>query len=170
MDFRFSGARLSSRRKRLIESQPSSTIPGERGGTPKSLHRRSARMPGCPPDVERAHRSRNRTALKLGGSNREEIGAASREKVTIFFRKRQPPLEPAIHWIFAENIDATYRELKSLGANIVDPLKRSPSSPSRISTGTASIYAAASWLQNCARAKINTPILEQPPLRRASRA
>jgi hypothetical protein len=38
--------------------------------------------------------------------------------VAIFFRKRKPPFEPGVHWVFAEDIDASYQELKSLGANI----------------------------------------------------
>ena len=56
------------------------------------------------------------------------IGAVSRERdrVAIFFRKRELPFEPAVHWVFAEDIDATYEELKSSGANIVDPLERKP--------------------------------------------
>jgi uncharacterized glyoxalase superfamily protein PhnB len=54
------------------------------------------------------------------------IGSVSRGKTAIFFRKRTPPFEPAVHWVFAEDIDATYQELKSLGANIVDPLERKP--------------------------------------------
>ena len=54
------------------------------------------------------------------------IGAVSRGNVAIFFRKRQPPFEPAIHWVFAEDIDALYQELKSFGANIVDPLEKKP--------------------------------------------
>ena len=48
----------------------------------------------------------------------KEIGAVSRDKVTIFFRKRKPPFEPVIHWVFAEDIDASYQELQSLGANM----------------------------------------------------
>jgi uncharacterized glyoxalase superfamily protein PhnB len=44
--------------------------------------------------------------------------------VAIFFRRRIPPFEPAVHWVFATNIDATYQELKSLGANIVEPLEK----------------------------------------------
>jgi hypothetical protein len=32
--------------------------------------------------------------------------------------------EPAVHWVFAKDIDASYQELKSLGANIVDPLEK----------------------------------------------
>jgi predicted enzyme related to lactoylglutathione lyase len=56
----------------------------------------------------------------------KEIGAVSRARTTIFFRKRQPPFEPAIHWIFADDIDATYQELKSSGANIVEPLEKKP--------------------------------------------
>jgi uncharacterized glyoxalase superfamily protein PhnB len=46
--------------------------------------------------------------------------------VAIFLRKRNPPFEPAVHWVFAEDIDATYNELKSLGANIVEPLQTMP--------------------------------------------
>jgi hypothetical protein len=55
----------------------------------------------------------------------KEIGAVSRGDVAVFFRKRKSPFEPAVHWVFAEDIDASYRELKSLGANIVDPLEKS---------------------------------------------
>ncbi len=56
----------------------------------------------------------------------KEIGAVSRGKVAIFFRKKKPPFEPAVHWIFAEDIDASYRELKASGANIVEPLETKP--------------------------------------------
>lgn len=55
-----------------------------------------------------------------------EIGAVSRSDVAIFFRKRMPPFEPAVHWLFAEDIDALHLELKSFGANIVEPLKTKP--------------------------------------------
>ncbi len=55
------------------------------------------------------------------------IGAVShRDMGPIFFRKRKPPFEPAVHWVFAEDIDATYQNLMSLGANIVGPLERKP--------------------------------------------
>ena len=65
------------------------------------------------------------SALRLDGFT-QEIGAVSRGDVAIFFRKRKPPFEPAVHWVFAEDIDASYQELKSLGANIVDPLEKKP--------------------------------------------
>ncbi len=54
------------------------------------------------------------------------IGSASRGKAVIFFRRRKLPFEPAVHWMYAEDIDATYQELKALGANIVDPLEKKP--------------------------------------------
>jgi predicted enzyme related to lactoylglutathione lyase len=54
------------------------------------------------------------------------IGSVSRGTAAIFFRKRTPPFEPAVHWVFAQDIDATYSELKSLGANIVEPLEKKP--------------------------------------------
>ena len=56
----------------------------------------------------------------------KEIGAVSRGNVAIFFRKRKPPFEPAVHWVFAEDIDATYLELQSIGAIIVEPLEKKP--------------------------------------------
>lgn len=56
----------------------------------------------------------------------KEIGAVSREGVVIFFRRRDRPFEPAIHWVFAADIDATYDELRSLGAKITEPLEKKP--------------------------------------------
>lgn len=54
------------------------------------------------------------------------MGAVSRGTCAIFFRRTSPPFQPAVHWVFAEKVDATYEELKSLGANIVDPLEKKP--------------------------------------------
>ena len=48
----------------------------------------------------------------------------SRGHVAIFFRKGKPPFEPAVHWVYAEDIDASHQELKSLGANIMEPLEK----------------------------------------------
>jgi uncharacterized glyoxalase superfamily protein PhnB len=56
----------------------------------------------------------------------KEIGAVSRGDVIIFFRRRTPPFEPAVHWIFAVDIDASFRELASSGAHIVEPLEKKP--------------------------------------------
>ena len=54
----------------------------------------------------------------------KEIGTASRGGVAILFRKREPTFEPAIHWVFAEDVDASYLELKSMGANIVELMEK----------------------------------------------
>jgi predicted enzyme related to lactoylglutathione lyase len=56
----------------------------------------------------------------------KSIGAVSRNNFAIFFRKRLVPFEPAVHWMFAPDLDATYDELRSSGANIVEPLERKP--------------------------------------------
>jgi uncharacterized glyoxalase superfamily protein PhnB len=55
-----------------------------------------------------------------------EIGAVSRDDITIFFRRRERPFEPAVHWVFAPEIDATYEELRLRGARIVEPLASKP--------------------------------------------
>ena len=79
-------------------------------------------------DVERAqHHYRDALGFEIGWLYPgQEIGSASRDRVVVFFRRRKPPFEPAIHWIFAEDIDAAYRELGSLGANIIEPLEIKP--------------------------------------------
>ena len=79
-------------------------------------------------DVERAQRHYRDALgfeiqwLQPGG----EIGCVSRNEVAIFFRRRQRPFDPAIHWVFAPQIDAMYAELRALGARIVDPLEKKP--------------------------------------------
>lgn len=54
------------------------------------------------------------------------MGAVSRDEAVIFFRRRERPFEPAVHWVFAADIDATYEELRGLGARIVEPLEKKP--------------------------------------------
>jgi uncharacterized glyoxalase superfamily protein PhnB len=55
-----------------------------------------------------------------------DIGAVSRGDVAIFLRRRKRPFEPAVHWVFAAQIDITYQELRSLGARIVEPIEQKP--------------------------------------------
>jgi predicted enzyme related to lactoylglutathione lyase len=80
-------------------------------------------------DVERAQQHyRDALGFEIGWLYPDKgIGAVSRGDMgPIFFRKRTPPFEPAVHWVYAEDIDASYQELKSSGANIVDPLETKP--------------------------------------------
>jgi len=56
----------------------------------------------------------------------KDIGAVTNGPVTLFFRKRQPPFEPAVHWIYAADIEQTCQQLQTSGANIVDPLESKP--------------------------------------------
>ena len=79
-------------------------------------------------DVERAQAYyRDTLGFEIGWLHpSKEIGSVSRGDVAIFFRRREQPFEPAVHWVFAEDVDATYDELKSLGANIVEPLEEKP--------------------------------------------
>ena len=78
-------------------------------------------------DVERAQQHyRDALGFEIGWLDPGEIGAVSRGNVAIFLLKTTPPFEAAVHWVFAEDVDATYNELKSLGANIVEPLEKKP--------------------------------------------
>src|SRR6202451_1629867 len=74
-------------------------------------------------DVERAQQHyRDSLGFEIGWLYPgKEIGAVSRDNVVIFFRRRSQPFEPSVHWVFAADIDATYDELRSLGARIVEP-------------------------------------------------
>ena len=56
----------------------------------------------------------------------KQLGAVSRGNAAIFLRKKRQTFEPAVLWVFAEDIDASYQEFKALGANIVDPLETKP--------------------------------------------
>jgi uncharacterized glyoxalase superfamily protein PhnB len=79
-------------------------------------------------DVERAQQHyRDTFGFEIGWLEPgKEIGAVTSGGVAIFFRKRESPFEPAVHWVFCEDIDASYRELQASGANIVDPLEKKP--------------------------------------------
>jgi uncharacterized glyoxalase superfamily protein PhnB len=79
-------------------------------------------------DVERAQRYyRDVLGFAVGWLYPgKEIGSVSRGHVAIFFRRRQGLFEPAVHWVFAQDIDATYEELRSSGAKIVEPLETKP--------------------------------------------
>ena len=79
-------------------------------------------------DVERAQQYyRDMLGFEIGWLDPgKEIGAVSRGDVAIFFRKRTAPFEPAVHWIFADDIDAMYEEVQTLGADIVEPLETKP--------------------------------------------
>jgi len=79
-------------------------------------------------DVERAQQHyRDALGFTIGWLYPgKEIGAVSRDKAVLFFRRREPPFEPAVHWVFAEDIDAWHDELTASGANIVEPLELKP--------------------------------------------
>lgn len=79
-------------------------------------------------DVERAQQHyRDALGFEIGWLDPgKEIGAVSRGNVAVFLRKKALPFEAAVHWFFANDIDATYAELQASGARIVEPLERKP--------------------------------------------
>jgi uncharacterized glyoxalase superfamily protein PhnB len=98
-------------------------------GTKRALTSIAQPVPELPvADVERAQQHyRDALGFEIGWLEPDkEIGAVSRGNVAIFFRKKTRPFEAAVHWVFADDIDATYDELKSFGANIVEPLETKP--------------------------------------------
>jgi uncharacterized glyoxalase superfamily protein PhnB len=79
-------------------------------------------------DVERAQRYyRDVFGFEIGWIEPDKgIGSVSGDKVVLFFRRRARPFEPAVHWMFAEDIDASYEAVKAAGAKIADPLEMKP--------------------------------------------
>ena len=79
-------------------------------------------------DVERAQRHyRDALGFEVAWLYPDgSIGAVSRAGVAIFFRRRERPFEPVIHWVFAPDITATHDELVLRGARIVEPLEMKP--------------------------------------------
>lgn len=79
-------------------------------------------------DVERAQRHyRDALGFEIGWlSPGKEIGAVSRDRIAIFFRRRSRPFEPVVHWVFAPDIEATCEALRCSGARIVEPLETRP--------------------------------------------
>jgi uncharacterized glyoxalase superfamily protein PhnB len=79
-------------------------------------------------DVERAQRYyRDVLGFEIGWLDPGKgIGAVSRGDVAIFLRRRSAAFEPAIHWVYAEDVDATYEECRASGARLVEPLERKP--------------------------------------------
>lgn len=56
----------------------------------------------------------------------KSIGAAARGTVSVFFRRSEAEIIPTVHWMYADDVDATYIELKNSGATIIDPIENKP--------------------------------------------
>jgi predicted enzyme related to lactoylglutathione lyase len=105
------------------------------GAKRQSMSERRDKTPMGPPvpelpvaDVELAQAHyRDTLAFEVGWlESGKEIGAVSRDRAVIFLRRREPPFEPVVHWMFSEDIEASYREARAFGANIVDELAKKP--------------------------------------------
>ena len=55
-----------------------------------------------------------------------ELGAVSHGDCAIFFRRTAGPIHPGTFWIFSEDVDVAYQDLKKRGANIVDDIEDKP--------------------------------------------
>ncbi len=54
------------------------------------------------------------------------MGAVSRGETVIFLRRRSAPFEPAVHWLYAEELAALYGELQAAGADVGEPPEKKP--------------------------------------------
>ncbi len=55
-----------------------------------------------------------------------EIGAVSHGECAIFFRRTDGPIHAGTFWIFSEDVDAAYQELKERGADIIEDIEDKP--------------------------------------------
>ena len=55
-----------------------------------------------------------------------DIISISREDVAIFFRLTDEAVIPQTHWIYSEDVDATFAEMEKSGADIVEPITDKP--------------------------------------------
>jgi uncharacterized glyoxalase superfamily protein PhnB len=55
-----------------------------------------------------------------------DIGSVNRDETTIFFRRRSGDFEPAVHWVYAPDIEAMHRAMLDSGARITEPLEKKP--------------------------------------------
>jgi uncharacterized glyoxalase superfamily protein PhnB len=79
-------------------------------------------------DVERAQRHyRDALGFTIAWLEPDKgMCAVSRGNVAIFFRRRTPPFEPAVHWVYVPELDALYAELASRGAKVAGPPEKKP--------------------------------------------
>jgi catechol 2,3-dioxygenase-like lactoylglutathione lyase family enzyme len=74
-------------------------------------------------------RARDYYCEKLGfqrGWALPEIASVTRGKTALFFRLSTEPIAPQRHWIFADDVDATFVEMRTSGAVIIDPISNKP--------------------------------------------
>ena len=69
---------------------------------------------------------RDHLGFKIAWTVPEDIGAVSNDTTAIFLRQQSGKFEPTIHWIFAEDVDATYLYLANLGAIIIEEIENKP--------------------------------------------
>jgi len=79
-------------------------------------------------DVERAqHHYRDIFGFEIAWlTPGNEIGAVTNGTAIIFLRRRKVPFEPAVHWVYVEDIEASYHDLQSTGAHIAESLELKP--------------------------------------------
>lgn len=79
-------------------------------------------------DVERAQAHyRDKLGFQVGWLQPGgEIGAVNRDQAAIFLRRRTDTFEPAVHWVYAPDIEAVHQALQDSGANITEPLQKKP--------------------------------------------
>ena len=53
----------------------------------------------------------------------KSIGAVARDHLAIFFSQTNELIAPNFHWIYADDVDATYAEFKDSGAEVFEDIE-----------------------------------------------
>jgi len=70
---------------------------------------------------------RDRLGFEIGWHHEEgRIGAVSHGRCAIFLRESDDETQPAIFWVFTEDVDDAHEELGRLGADIIEPVEDKP--------------------------------------------
>jgi catechol 2,3-dioxygenase-like lactoylglutathione lyase family enzyme len=91
-----------------------------------TFHNPTPELPVRDVQLAQAH-YRDKLGFQVGWLHGDgEIGAVNRDQAAIFLRRRSGEFEPAVHWVYAPDIEAIHAALQDSGAHITEPLQKKP--------------------------------------------
>jgi uncharacterized glyoxalase superfamily protein PhnB len=55
-----------------------------------------------------------------------EMGAVTSAETVFFLRRKAAPIEPAVQWVFTENLEEAFQTLQQCGARIIEAPEQKP--------------------------------------------